>query len=235
MTLSRYSRIEEKKQKRRLLLSVFGILTVIVFIAIFGMKILVGFSLFVDMIRGTTPTIQSEVLILPPALDPLPIATFSSTLRVTGTGQQGLTLILYINDKETKKVSLTKSASFSAQLTDLKDGLNIISAKLSDEKGNLSDLSNILTTSIKKTLPVLEITAPDNNSTVNGESNLVTVSGKSEESTTVTINGRVVVVKNDYSFSYQYPLSEGDNKLVIKTTDQAGNSTTVERSVKYQK
>jgi hypothetical protein len=236
MTLSRYSRIEEKKERKRLLWAVFGIIAVIVFIAIFGMKLLVGFSLFIDMLHGTPPVAtQSDVLILPPALDPLPIATFSSTLKVTGTGQQGLTLVLYINDQESKKVSLTKSASFSALLSDLKDGLNTISAKLVDDKGNMSDLSNILTTTIKKSLPILEITTPDNNATVTGDSNLVTVSGKSEDNTTITVNGRVVVVNNNFSFSYQYPLSEGDNTLTIKAIDQAGNATTVERKIKYQK
>lgn len=236
MTLSRYSRIEEKKERRRLVLAIGGILAVIVFVVLFGMKLLVGFSVLVDTIRGNSPvTTQSNVLILPPALDPLPIATFSSTLKVTGTGQQGLMLVVYVNDQEFKKVSLTKNASFSAQLTDLKDGLNTISAKLVDEKGNMSDLSNILTTTIKKSLPILEISTPDNNATVNGESNLVTVSGKSEDNTTVTVNGRVVVVKNDFTFSYQYPLSDGDNKLTIKAMDQAGNTTTIERSVKYQK
>jgi bacillopeptidase F len=200
------------------------------------MKLLVGFSVFVDTVRGTPPVpTQSAVLILPPALDPLPIATFSSTLKITGTGQQGLTIVLYINDKEFKKVSLSKSASFSAQLTDLNDGLNTISAKLVDDKGNMSDLSNILTTTIKKTLPILEITSPDNNTAINGDSNLVTISGKSEDNTTVTVNDRVVVVRSDNTFSYQYPLSEGDNKLTIKATDQAGNTTTVERNVKYQK
>jgi hypothetical protein len=236
MPLSRYSRIEEKRARRRLLWAIFGSLAIIAFLALFGMKILVGFSLFVDMLRGTPPApAKSEVLILPPALDPLPVATFSSTLKITGRGQEGLTLILYLNDKEAKKIALAKNASFSAQLSGLGEGLNTISAKLSDEKGNMSELSNVLTTSVKKSLPILEITSPEDNATVTGETNTVTVSGKSEEDTIVTINGRVVVLRTDNSFEYQYPLSEGDNTLTIQATDAAGNATRVERKVTYHK
>jgi hypothetical protein len=70
---------------------------------------------------------------------------------------------------------------------------------------------------------------------VHGESNLVTVEGNTEDETTVTINGRMVVIKSDNSFSYSYPLNQGDNKLVIVAEDEAGNKTEIERNIKYEK
>ena len=88
---------------------------------------------------------------------------------------------------------------------------------------------------IINTPPILELQTPADNATVNGDSNLVTVEGKTEDDTSVNINGRLVVIKTDNTFSYQYPLNDGDNKLTIIATDLAGNTTKVERSIKYQK
>ena len=236
MIFSRSGRLEEKKQKKRLIMAIGGSVVLLAFLGLFGVKLLVGFSLLVDRLHGSAPvpSTQSQTIILPPVLDPQPIATKSSTLKITGSGEQGLTVILYINEKETKKTIVTKDGTFSTLLT-IKDGTNTLSAKLADDKGNMSDLSNILSVSAKSTPPILEVESPEDNATINGESNLVTVSGHTEDGTSVTINGRLVVIKTDNSFSYPYPLNEGDNKLVIVASDQAGNKTQIERAIKYQK
>ena len=56
-----------------------------------------------------------------------------------------------------------------------------------------------------------------------------------DDNIAVTINDRMVVIKTDNSFSYGYPLNEGDNILNIVATDAAGNQTTVQRKVTYHK
>ena len=70
---------------------------------------------------------------------------------------------------------------------------------------------------------------------MNGEKKAVIVTGKVKEDSTVTINGRFVVVQNDGSFSYDFPLNDGDTILKITATDEAGNQTSVERKVTYSK
>lgn len=236
MTPSRLTRYEERKQRQRLVLAITGSITVILFLLFFGVKILVGFSLFVDRIRGAGSQSQTtQVLIQPPVLDPLTIATNSSTLILTGRGQPELTLVLYHNEAEAKKLTLSAEGSFSVTSVELQEGTNTLSAKLIDDKGNVSDLSNVVTTSFKKTPPSLEISSPPDNSTSSGENKTVVVSGKTSEDTTITVNDRLVVVKSDGSFSYNYPLTEGDNILRIVATDTAGNQTIIERKVTYQK
>ncbi len=236
MAYSRYSRIEDKKQRRRLVLAIVGSITIVALLIIFGVKLIVAFSLLVENLKGSSPspTPQSQALILPPTLDPLPMATNSGELKLTGAGKQGLTAIIYVNSGEVDRETVAKDGTFSTPLS-LQDGSNTISAKLTDNKGNTSDLSNFLTTLIKKSAPTLTINTPDDNSTVTGDSNLVTVSGKTDDNTTVTINGRFVVVESDNSFSYQYPLNDGDNMLTIIATDQAGNTTQTQRKVTYHK
>ena len=61
------------------------------------------------------------------------------------------------------------------------------------------------------------------------------VDGMTYDNVTVTINDRMVVIKTDNSFSYTYPLNDGDNILKIVATDAAGNQTTVQRKVTYHK
>jgi hypothetical protein len=236
MRFTRYGRVEENKQRKKLVLAIVGSIALIVFLFLFGFKLLIGFSLLVEKLHGSTPSTQNptQTIIQPPTLNALPVATKSGTLVVSGSGQSGLTAIVYVNDQETMNISVTKSGMFASPLT-LKDGVNTISAKLMDNKGNLSDLSNVVTVEIKQKQPTLNISSPGDNASILGENNIVTISGNTDDNTTVTVNGRFIVIKSDNTFSYQYPLSDGQNKLTIIATDDAGNSTTVERSVTYQK
>jgi len=236
MRLTRFGRIEERKQRRKLLLAIVGSIALIVFLVVFGFKLLIEFSLLVEKLHGAPTPTQSvtQTIIQPPALDPLPVATKSSSLVVSGSGQAGLTAIVYVNDQESKDIPVTKSGMFATKITNLKDGTNSISAKLMDTKGNISDLSNVVSVEIKQKQPTLTITSPNDNASILGDNNNVTISGTTDDNTTVTVNGHVIVINSDNSFSYQLPLSTGQTKLTIIATDDAGNTTTVERNVTYQ-
>ena len=237
MANTRYGRIEEKKQQKRLRLAIVGIIAILAFFGMFGFKLLVGFSLFIDTLRGSSPATQqtSQVIIFPPILNEVPLATKSSQLAISGTGQPNTTLVIYINEKQTKSVKLAKSATFSAILVTLTDGQNTISAKLTDDKGNTSDLSNILSIEMRAKLPLLEISSPGNNTDVSGESNLVTISGKTDPDVMVTINGRLAVLRSNNTFSYDYPLSDGDNELTIEARDIADNVTIQKLKLRYNR
>jgi len=237
MAYSRLSRVTERKEKRRLVLAIAGIVGIFILILAFGVKALIGFSLLVEKLRGSppAPTQQSQTIILPPTIDPPNTATNSATISVTGKGQSGLTLILYVNNSEFKQTPIKQDGTFLMNSVPLTSGANTISAKLTDTKGNLSDLSNIISITYGNTPPKLVVSDPADNSTVNGDPNTVTVNGMTDDNVAVTINDRVVVIKTDNSFSYSYPLNDGDNILKIVATDAAGNQTTIQRKVTYHK
>lgn len=218
-------------------MAVVGILGIFTLLLLFGVKALIGFSLLVEKLRGTSTPVpqQAQTIILPPTLDPPVAATNSATIPVTGKGQKGLTVILYVNNKEFNKVSVKDDGTFHVVSVPLTGGANTISAKLTDAKGNVSDLSNIVSVDYGNTPPKLVISDPADNSTVNGDTNTVTVNGITDDNVTVTINDRVVVIKTDNSFTYRYPLNEGDNILNIVATDASGNQTTVQRKITYHK
>jgi len=236
MPYSRQGRFEERSQKRQLTFAVAGTAVLLLFLAFFGLKILVSFSLLVDKLRGASPTSQTtQVLLQPPVLDPLPVATNSATSKVTGKAQPTLSLIIYLNETESKTISVPDDGKFELTDITLKEGSNTLSAKTTDNKGGFSELSNVITTIFQKNPPTLEISSPDDHSSVSGDNSTITISGQTNEDNSLTINGRLVIVNHDGSFSHQYRLNEGDNTLKIVATDQAGNQTTVERQVKYQK
>ena len=237
MAPSRISRLEDKKQQRRLIGAIVGSIAILILVALFGVKALISFSLLVDKLRGNSPqTTQSQqTIIAPPVLDTPPVATNSASMVLTGKGQAGLTLIVYLSDGEFKKLPVPQDGNFSVSGIPLKEGVNTMSAKMSDDKGNTSDLSNVVSVTYTNKPPKLEVSKPDENANISGDINTVVVTGKTDEDVTVTINDRFVVVKNDNSFTYNYPLNEGDNILKIVATDTAGNQTKVERKVTYHK
>ena len=236
MPISRLRRYEEKKLKKRFVLAIFGSIAVLAFIIVFGLKLLVGFSLFVEKFKGSGPAAKpTPTLILPPTLNPLPEATNSAAISISGSGQPGLTLILYLNGSEYQKLPVEKDGNFTVENIPVNEGNNLVSAKLSDGKGNLSDLSNVISVNIELTAPSLTVSAPADGTTVNGDQNQVKVTGLvKDDSVSVTINGRLAVVSSDGSFSYDLLLNKGNNVVEVKATDAAGNVTTVTRHVSYQ-
>jgi hypothetical protein len=236
MVASRLGRLEEKRQWKRIILASIGSISVLVFMAVFGLRILEGFSIFIGNLHGATSPAnqnQPQSIIFPPILNPPPEATFSGTIDITGSGQAGATLILYVNDKESKKVTIDKDSTFTASDVPLQEGANAISAKIQDTKGKLSDLSDVYTIQIKKTPPKLDVSDPPADTTKSGDDRNLNISGSSEANATITVNDRLVISNKDGSFHYSMSLNDGDNDIRIVATDVAGNKTTVERHVTY--
>jgi len=237
MVRSRLRYYQDRKERRQIFLTLGGIVAVLLFLAIFGVRTLVAFSLLVDQLRGSTPKDQqqSQTIILPPQLDPLPTAVNSTEIQITGKAKGDVTILLYVNEEQLEKVKVKEDGSFTFSNVKLKEGTNTISAKAMDEKNNTSDLSEILTVQVKKSKPTLDITSPSDNAQISGENAVMTVTGKTDQDNSVTVNDRFVVVKSDGSFSYDLSLKEGEQTITIVAKDIAGNETKVERKVTYKK
>jgi len=236
MVHSRLSRFEEKNARNRIAIGLIGSAALLLFLGVFGLKLLIGFSVLVDKIRGvsTPPQSLQQSILLPPVLDQLPEATNSATITIRGTAKAKNQVIVYVNDVEYKRTTVPETGTFEFTDIPVDEGNITARAKLIDAKQNTSELSNIVSTSIDRTPPKLTVDAPSDNTTVNDGTHKVLVTGKTDEDTKVTISGRIVVVKSDDSFSYTMPLNDGSNKLDITSVDSAGNKTSIVRSITYQ-
>jgi len=236
MQYSRLRKFEDRRQEKKIVVSIIGIIAIFSFLGIFGIRILIGFSLLVDKLRGTPQQQVIQQLILPPELDSLPIATNSATIAVSGKGQTGMTVIVYINETDTEKATVDKDGSFTIPTVKLIEGANTISAKQTADNKNVSALSEVFTVISKKSKPSLEITYPTDNQQIRQEQNSISVTGKTnDEVNTVTINDRFVIVQSDGSFSYDLNVPEGDSVIKIIAADTAGNQVTIERKINYGK
>lgn len=235
MIMSRLRRYEDHKSQKKLSIAVIGSLALLVFLAVFGLKILVGFSLLVDRIRGNSPATQTQSsVLLSPTLDPLPEATFSATLALSGKATPGMKLIVYLDDTEYKTLIVPDDGLFTVDDIAVDEGQVSLKSKIADDKDNTSDYSNTLTVTIDRKPPTLAVSKPEEGLTIQDGSHKAVIEGQTDSDSKVIVNDRIVVVRADGSFVYTMPLADGENTLNIIAIDPAGNRTTVERRVTYQ-
>lgn len=148
------------------------------------------------------------------------------------------TIKLYIDGSEASgTINATLSGStYSCSYvpsTALSDGSHTLKFACSDNDGNAKETT--ATIKIDTVPPVLNVSSPAD--TLKTNQSTVTVSGNTNDATSspvkLTINGNNVTVNSDGSFSTAIALTEGTNTLTIKSTDSAGKSTTVTRTVYY--
>lgn len=115
----------------------------------------------------------------------------------------------------------------------LTDGSHTLKFSCYDNDGNFKETS--VTIKIDTVPPVLNVTAPSNNLKTN--QGTVTVSGTTNDTTsspvTLTVNGSKVTVESNGNFTTTEKLSVGANTITVISTDGAGKTTTVTRTVYY--
>jgi hypothetical protein len=81
------------------------------------------------------------------------------------------------------------------------------------------------------TPPPLTISSPASGTETDAPT--ITVSGETEPGATLVVNGIMVAVSMDGSFSFELALLEGSNEITAVATDAWGNPTTVSVTVEY--
>lgn len=237
MRRSRLNKNFEKKSQKTLILSIIGILIVLFLLFRFGIDILVSFSTFISGSKGSQTAQQANQInyIAPPILNPLVSATNSAQIVITGKGTKGQTINLYINNTQTDQIQTDKNGAFVFNES-LKNGDNQIKTR-AEYNGKQSDFSDIINVAYKNSPPTLDLSSPSDGQTFNknqiGTGNTISVSGKTDLGSTVTVNGFWAVVDDNNNFSYTLPLQNGDNQIKIIATDQAGNKTEKDIKVNY--
>ena len=234
MRRSRLKKYSEKKTRKTIILSIIGIIIILYILFKFGIDFLVNFSLFISGSRSqsNSSTITNQInFVSAPILNPLPPATNSAEIIISGSSSKGETIYLYINNSIVDQTQTDEKGVFHF-VENLEKGSNLINAKAEykNSKSSLSDSFNVL---FINSSPTLNISSPQDGESFKKDQNSVTVSGKTDPGISVTVNGFWAVIDDNNNFSYNLPLQNGDNQIKIIATDQAGNKTEKDLKVNY--
>lgn len=232
---SRLAKIEEKKNIRTAFLFGFLTLLALVLVVFFGIPFVSKVAGLVVNLGDSDQPIEAQDTTppAPPNVNSLPEASSKRTIDISGSSEPGSTVIVYFNE-ESKEVVADNEGSFTTSV-ELEKGENNIFAKAEDTSGNISFESRRFAVSFDDEEPLLEVTKPKEGETFYGlKQKQITVEGKTEEGSNLTINGRVVILGSEGKFSFPSTLGEGENSFNIKSTDQAGNQTELTIIVNYR-
>lgn len=225
----------QKKNKKK---TIFYILLIIGTITIFfflGIKILVYFINIVSDLKKSNNTNVSEDIIPPktPYVYPLSEYTSSKNVEIKGQGESSSTVELNMNNKKYDEI-VGNDGDFIFNLS-LNEGINEFFLTSKDTAGNISESTKTYKIIYDKTPPLLEIRSPQNNITIIGLKNkVVEIKGITEKDSVVTINDRFVYLSDTVDFVYKFDLSNGENKITIKSRDMTGNEEAKELNIIYQ-
>ncbi len=233
MRRSRLTKNAEKRTKKTLFLSLLGIIIVVFLLAKFGVGILVNFSLFLAGSKDNLSSQNSNQInfVAPPTLNPLPSATNSAKIIISGKSTKDTKIELFINDDLSGDTETDKDGNF-VFTQNLESGDSKIKTR-AIYKDKKSDFSVSFDVIFKNSQPTLEITSPSDGQTFKKDQNSVNVQGKTDPGVSVTVNGFWAVIEDNNNFSYNLPLQNGDNEIKIIAVDQAGNKSEKSLKVNY--
>lgn len=233
---SRLARRTQKQSKKQFYSFIGAIIVLIVFLYTLGplLLTLLG-SVSYNLLHKKEQAINYKSLVQPPILDPIPSATPSASITITGRAfyDQGK-VDIYVNGSLSEEVSLSGKQEFEIKNISLNKGDNFIKAKFINTEGKESDFTDESKVIYIKDQPKVDVSSPSDNAKFTKGDQEIDISGTTTPSeNTVTVNGFVAIVQSDGSFTYRYKLNDGDNKIDIVAIDVVGNKTTKTITVNY--
>ena len=166
----------------------------------------------------------------------------TATLTDDDSGIAISTLVLKIDGQAINNTNITKNTTAGGYnisytpTTALNDGSHTVTVQISDNDGNVSDTVST-TFSVMTTAPTLEITAPVDGLNTNKSALTVTGTTNADAKVKITLNGAdvgTVTVDSNGTFSKGITFNtEGENVIVITSTNLAGVDSSVTRKVIY--
>jgi len=231
------SRLERKAEEQITRKTIFlGFLTIVSFVLIlvFGLPLLIKFSVFLGDIKNKGAKEQVEK-VLPP-LEPrlvLPFeATNSGQINIEGVAQAGVEVELLKDDVTIGKTQVSENGDFIFKDVVLEEGENAFSSRASTKDGGSSELSKLAVVVYDDVAPKLELTNPSEETLTVDYSDYDLV-GNTDKNSSVTINGRFAMVDDEGEFKLKMQLAPGKNDIEVISRDLAGNETKKKISITY--
>lgn len=241
MAYKYHSRRAVRRLARKSRRNFFITLTIVALISYFSLTWIlpnfiggVGFVKNIVKPSQKTVTQSSDSITLPPPALNIPYeATNTAQINIKGFGAPNSKVKLFIDDEDKQTTNVSGDGSFTFENVSLSLGTNNIYSKTVDDQNRESLPSKTIKVIYDNKKPTLNISEPEDNKVVQGGDKKVKVSGKTDPGVKIFINGSQTIVDSEGNFSTDQSLNEGDNTISIKAADIAGNTTEVQRSVKY--
>lgn len=233
--MGRLQQHQNKEFTTKLIFYIAIFILVLVFIFIYGIKILLNFSLFVANIgtrKNTAPQTTQSDFAGTISIDSIPVATNSARIIVSGSLINFDTVEYYINDVKVKEDKDIPSDNFQEEIGDLNNGSNTVYVIAKNTQEKQQKKSQIYTVTYIANKPKLDISQPSDHSKTNKTEILVI--GKTDKEVFVKINDLPVVVDANGNFQTSVKLKDGDNRINIVAQDSAGNFESKTVTVTYQ-
>jgi hypothetical protein len=231
------SRLEKKKNEQITKKTVFlGFLTVIVLVLVlvFGLPLLIKFSVFLGegKLKNSDQTKEKVLAPLAPRLVIPFEATNSAEIKISGFAEPKVTVELFKGEVSVGKTEVTDSGDFIFSKVVLDEGDNGFNAVASTDEAGSGDGSKTINVVYDKTSPKLEMSNPSEES-LSVDSADFDITGITDSGASVSINNRIAPVDNNGGFKLKWQLNMGKNDLEITSTDLAGNQTKKKISITY--
>jgi hypothetical protein len=229
--------LSEEELQKKLLLNLMGI-AVIILIAILSLFV---FAPKIGYLFGLVSKHRNEEGYKPtskipaPVFAELPKSVKTEQVSFKGYTQSGLTVKLFVNGPEKATTVSDADGKFEFTNVTLNEGKNTLFARSDDGQGNESESTELFFIELDKNAPKIDELSPKDGDTVRNLDKRITITGKINEKAGILINGKTAIQKSDYTFEFLLGVEEGNVKIKIEVTDEAGNKTEKEITVKYEK
>jgi hypothetical protein len=165
------------------------------------------------------------------------ILTARNYIDITGTMGENVTVAVSLNNGSTQ-AALMSTMTFTATVNPLNAGLNTIVVLATGPTGSTQTAKRTVFYDFRK--PGLSVTSPDKDVTItDGTMNLTGVISDALTAVTVTISvdGKVYnpeVINDNFTQALTFD-KEGIYPVIVTATDENGNSSWVQRNIRYQR
>lgn len=150
------------------------------------------------------------------------------SIKVEGSVIKDAQVNIYINGEKALEVQ-SKNRKFSGEVELPKDENNITVTAAAN--GKETEPSTPVKVIKDKTPPELNILSPEEGMKTNKEVVHIVGSAEDEHFSKLFVNEKEIKVNEDRAFEERVLINSGENNIVVKATDLAGNETVVERKV----
>ncbi len=229
------SRLASKQSKELTKQSIWLIvLSLLIGLIFVGLVLPNAVKLFFEILDKKT--VIDQDLGLPPQIPIVsapPEFTNQPQLVISGYAQLDTQIGIKFNQNELDKIYVDDQGAFSINLS-LQQGENFIELYAINEK-NLESSRSLFIVTYDSEPPPIKLGHPENEQRFElKENQTITIEGETEPKAKLLINSRLVTADEEGLFNYRYYLNEGENKIQIKATDQAGNSSETELKVYFR-